>query len=534
MSSDNSEDKEAENFAKCVEELLENQVLLTFKNDCREINFHPKSYPEILKHKVGVQNQREKTYQRILEYFLNPLAPHGFESMILKIFLELIEEETDFEFDSESKLSNCEIVTEYTYRIPEDHDEEESGRLDLLILEERAEPDWAIVLELKVDAPEGESQTITQAKLADQSYDSKGNFNARLNKIENCHFVFVTKEKTKPKDERFKNITWEDIEKHFREELSNKFNSGKDDLCFEKQDVRSQNKIFKGYTESNLDIPMQSLLQFLDFLMSLREVSNIMKTNEEKFAKCYARLHGQSLLDSSYNFENFLKDLRRSREEFSKYFEDELLNGWKTKIKEKIEELEDLEIKGDFEKINKDIYKFVPDIEESSNWYIGTQGSSGYGKIFKEGWARTGTGERVVPGEEKWDERAHCIYFQNRIGSRNDLPERFLNYGVVVVLRVRKADTTKEFNKKFEKELRDIKCDYWEETDSEAPLNANYNPRYIATNEIELLENINFSEDLETEYYEKLARVISRIITDQDLIQKIDECFQVAVETVIP
>ena len=94
------------------------------------------------------RRQTEAYWNRLLRYFIDPSAPHGFETAVLDGVLELVAERSeDAEFDSRSA---DEIIVESEVQSVR------GNRPDLLVY---CDGGWSVCFELKVTASEGRRQT---------------------------------------------------------------------------------------------------------------------------------------------------------------------------------------------------------------------------------------------------------------------------------------------------------------------------------------------------------------------------------------
>ncbi len=204
-----------------------------------------------------LRGPREGKYQAALAYFLEPAQPHGFKNAILKAFLNLIEEKSGNlheTYSSRVKNDHIEINTEVNIKGEED----EYGRIDLIIVggpSSKEHPEWAIFIELKAGASEGEEQTNRYANGESWNFNWFGNNTLNINSLEEYEYVYIRKEREKEaKSDVFESISWSDLVRTF------------------------ENKIEKGV----FDYPHRSVVQFLDFLRSLKEVENMGDESKEK------------------------------------------------------------------------------------------------------------------------------------------------------------------------------------------------------------------------------------------------------------
>ena len=230
--------KELEENIDSLERFIEQYTKLEKKTE------RPKNIFSILR------GPREGKYQSALAYFLDPAQPHGFKDAILKAFLNLIEEESGDPletYSSKVKNDHIEINTEVNIKGEED----EYGRIDLIIgggPSSKEHPEWAIFIELKAGASEGEEQTKRYASAESWNFNWFRNNTLSINSLDEYEYVYISKEREKEaKSDVFESISWADLVRVF------------------------ENKIEKGV----FDYPHRSVVQFLDFLRSLKEVENM-------------------------------------------------------------------------------------------------------------------------------------------------------------------------------------------------------------------------------------------------------------------
>jgi len=243
--------KELEENINSLERFIEQYTKLEKKTE------RPKNIFSILR------GPREGKYQSALAYFLNPAQPHGFKDAILKAFLQLIEEKSGDPLETYSsrvKNDHIEINTEVNIKGEED----EYGRIDLITAggpSSKEHPEWTIFIELKAGASEGEEQTKRYASAESWNFNWFGNNTLSINRLEEYEYVYISKEREREaKSDVFESISWADLVDVFEE------------------------KIERGV----FDYPHRSVIQFLDFLRSLKEVENMgdeSKENELELVK---------------------------------------------------------------------------------------------------------------------------------------------------------------------------------------------------------------------------------------------------------
>ena len=160
-------------------------------NSLPEIVEPPSTTLEILRGRT-----REKYWNRLLRYFLDPSAPHGLGSGLLQEFLELVEEETGAVDLTDSDLETVRVESEIS---------SDNGRPDLLLY---LEGEWFVCIELKVTAPETGSQTMGYAnsrRLGDVSVTDY--------REQERHYVYLAKQMhDPPASEEFTRLYWSDVQ----------------------------------------------------------------------------------------------------------------------------------------------------------------------------------------------------------------------------------------------------------------------------------------------------------------------------------
>ena len=299
--------KELEENIDSLERFIEQYTKLEKKTE------RPKNIFSILR------GPREGKYQSALAYFLDPAQPHGFKDAILKAFLNLIEEESGDPletYSSKVKNDHIEINTEVNIKGEED----EYGRIDLIIgggPSSKEHPEWAIFIELKAGASEGEEQTKRYASAESWNFNWFRNNTLSINSLDEYEYVYISKEREKEaKSDVFESISWADLVRVF------------------------ENKIEKGV----FDYPHRSVVQFLDFLRSLKEVENMgdesKKRELELIEKRLKLYFGQKELIEKVEEANrqFQQDFDELAEHLYKRWEDKLYeiydfsrSGWTTR-----------------------------------------------------------------------------------------------------------------------------------------------------------------------------------------------------------
>jgi len=236
---------ELEDSKEALESFIESYMKLEKKFE------RPKNIFSIIK------GPKEAKFQYALEYFLDPKQPHGFKDTILKAFLELIsEKESEHyrELSSRIKSHHVELQTEVGVY----GDEDDEGRIDLIIAGGPSScdvPEWAIFIELKVGASEGEEQTRRYAIAGSWNFKWFGKDTFNVKDLDECHYIYIRKEnESQARSKDFVSLSWRDLVNAFK------------------------NKLDRGM----FDYPHRSVIQFLDFLRSLKDVENMGDEKEKR------------------------------------------------------------------------------------------------------------------------------------------------------------------------------------------------------------------------------------------------------------
>ncbi len=191
---------------------------------------------------------REKKYQDTLQYFLDPRKPHGFRYTLLSQFFECID---FYEFN----LPGQHIEIEDEVWIAGD---EREGRIDLIIAGGSAlgdHPRWAVFLELKVGAEEGTEQThkYSEADTWDFSWFDADTLN--VEELDSTKYVYLKREAAaSPTEPMFEAISWADLAESFE----------------------------AGTQASLFEYPNRSVIQFTDFIQSLKETEGMDSSIDEE------------------------------------------------------------------------------------------------------------------------------------------------------------------------------------------------------------------------------------------------------------
>lgn len=196
-----------------------------------------------------IPGPREKKYQYTLKYFLDPQKPHGFGYALLETFLDCV----GFH---EFNLTGQHIEIGDEVRIADDGSE---GRIDLVICGGSAlvdHPRWAVFVELKVGADEGDQQTTTYATTDTWNFNWFDSDEVAVDRLDDKKYVYIKRNTAdNPTDEtgKFESVDWSDMVERFETEI--------------------QSSIF--------DYPHRSVIQFTDFIQSVKETEGMDSSIEE-------------------------------------------------------------------------------------------------------------------------------------------------------------------------------------------------------------------------------------------------------------
>jgi len=264
----------------------------------------PKNIFSILNYKRNPNTtSKEMSYQYALKYFLNPTEPHGFGSMVLESFLDLISEKQ--EKDSSFSIDHIKIDSEVA--VKEEDTENSAKRVDLLIANYKdaydfdQQPDWVMLIELKVGASENENQTKNYFDAENCYPDWTSDALCIKDEEQSCFYIYVKKQgrkkaeadKTKGNEDfhKFDSIDWAEMVNKFENDLSTRM----------------------------LGLPHRSVVQFSDFIDSLKgeeQMSNSSEEEEKKETNEILKLYleNKNLLDK--NLPNLKGKIDGTKENF--------------------------------------------------------------------------------------------------------------------------------------------------------------------------------------------------------------------------
>lgn len=265
---------------------------------------------------------REAKYQDTLQYFLDPQKAHGFGYTLLDQFLECV---GFYEFNLPGQ--HIEIDTEVPIT-----DDGTDGRIDLIIVGGSAlddHPRWAVFVELKVGAAEGTGQTAKYAETDTWDFNWFDANELAVNELDSSKYVYLKRAVAdSPTDGTFESVAWADI--------VDRFEAGIQDSIFE--------------------YPNRSVIQFTDFIQSLKETEGMDSSIDEDELNERLTLY--------FEHSDLIRQVEKANSQFESDFEEVstyLKTNWVDKIATK--------------------YDF-----ENSGWKTSTPNRAEYQKIFPAYW----------------------------------------------------------------------------------------------------------------------------------------------------
>ena len=271
-----------------------------------------------------LRGPRERKYQYSLKYFLDPRKSHGFGDTLLTQFLDCLDVH-------EFNLSRQHIEIEDEVQIA---DTESDGRIDLVLCGGSAlddHPRWAIFLELKVGAEEGDQQTTTYADADTWRFNWFDTKTITVDELQETTYVYVKRDTAAPPTDEtgtFESVSWAD--------LVESFEAGTQDSLFE--------------------YPNRSVIQWTDFIQSLKETEDMDSPIDEDEIN--------ERLDLYFRYNDLIEEVEQANSQFESDFEDVstyLTDNWETKLTKK--------------------YDF-----ESSGWKTSSASNPKWQKILPEYW----------------------------------------------------------------------------------------------------------------------------------------------------
>jgi len=241
---------------------------------------------------------RERQYQNTLQYFLNPREPHGFGYTLLEPFLT---EVGMYEFNLSSQ--HIEISEEVTIA-----DDGTQRRIDLILAGGSAlseHPRWAVFMELKVGAEEGDDQTTTYANADEWSFSWFESSELNVDQLEEKHYEYLKREDAVgAESDRFESLNWRNLVDRFESEVQ----------------------------DSLYDYPNRSVIQFTDFIQSLKETEGMdsdIDTDELN-----------ERLNLYFEHDRLIRQIEKANSQFESDFETVstyLISNWESELREKFD-----------------------------------------------------------------------------------------------------------------------------------------------------------------------------------------------------
>ena len=241
---------------------------------------------------------REEKYQHMLKYLLDPQKPHGFNDTLLEAFFECIGFH-EYNLSGQHIEIDDEVWTA---------DEGSSGRIDLIISGGNAlvdHPRWAVFLELKVGADEGQQQTTSYANTEAWDVSWFESDTLSLERLEETKYIYVKREAADEPDDdtgTFESVSWADIVGHFE----------------------------KVSQQSMFDFPNRSVIQLTDFIQALKTTENMDSSIDE------GELNER--LNLYFEYKDLIQEVQQANSQFETDFEDlstYLRDNWEHKLRDK-------------------------------------------------------------------------------------------------------------------------------------------------------------------------------------------------------
>ena len=241
---------------------------------------------------------RERQYQYALKYFLDPQKPHGFGYTLLETFLNCV----GFH---EFNLTGQHIEIGDEVWIADDGSE---GRIDLVICGGTAlaaHPRWAVFLELKVGAAEGNRQSTTYAEANEWDFSWFDTSRLIVDRLDDEKYVYLKRAVADDPTDRtgkFDVIDWSTLVERFEAEIR----------------------------DSLFEYPNRSVIQFTDFIRSLKETEGMdSKIDEDEL---------NERLNLFFEHDRLIRQVEKANSQFESDFEDlstYLTDNWESEIIEK-------------------------------------------------------------------------------------------------------------------------------------------------------------------------------------------------------
>ncbi|QLC34362.1 PD-(D/E)XK nuclease family protein [Halarchaeum sp. CBA1220] len=238
---------------------------------------------------------REKQYQDSLRYFLDPQRPHGFDETLLEAFLECLNVH-------HHNLPGQHVELETEVQIA---DAGSDGRIDLMICGGSAlsdHPQWGVFLELKVGATEGQNQTPTYAEADRWNFSWFDSDEVIVDRLTDTDYAYLKRDSADDATaDSFRSVAWKDLVDEFDRQL-----------------------------ESSLfDYPHRSVVQFTDFIQSLKETEHMDSPFDESQLS--------ERLDLYFEYSDLIEQVEKANSQFESDFEDlskYLRSNWEARLRD--------------------------------------------------------------------------------------------------------------------------------------------------------------------------------------------------------
>jgi len=238
---------------------------------------------------------REKQYQDSLRYFLDPQKPHGFDETLLETFLECLGvhhhnlQGQHVELETEVQIADAGL----------------DGRIDLVICGGSAlsdHPRWAVFLELKVGATEGQNQTPAYAEADRWNFSWFDSDEVAVDRLTDTDYAYLKRDSAEDATaDSFQSVAWKAIVETFDRQL--------------------QGSLF--------NYPHRSVVQLTDFIQSLKDTEHMDSPIDESQLS--------ERLDLYFEYSDLIEQVEKANSQFESDFEDlskYLRSNWETRLRD--------------------------------------------------------------------------------------------------------------------------------------------------------------------------------------------------------
>jgi len=238
---------------------------------------------------------REKQYQDSLRYFLDPQKPHGFDETLLESFLECLGVH-------HHNLQGQHVELETEVQIT---DAGSDGRIDLVVCGGNAlsdHPRWAVFLELKVGATEGEGQTPAYAEADRWNFSWFDSDEVVVDQLAETTYAYLKRDSADDATaDSFQSVAWKAMVRTFDRQL--------------------QGSLF--------DYPHRSVVQLTDFIQSLKETEHMDSPFDESQLSERLNLY--------FEYSDLIEQVEKANSQFESDFEnlsEYLQSNWVARLRE--------------------------------------------------------------------------------------------------------------------------------------------------------------------------------------------------------